>query len=69
MDSVTLANFAFEATDETLIKRAGGLLQEQLTPEDCRRLQAILLHALWAASFRPVITTFILERFALSLDA
>jgi hypothetical protein len=40
-----------------------------LCSRDRERLHALLVHASWSASFRPVLTSFVLERLILPLDA
>jgi hypothetical protein len=62
-DSVTL-----DTTDACLLTKAGSLLRDGLKPAERDRLLAVLTHALWAASFRPVLASFVLERLALPLS-
>jgi hypothetical protein len=63
------APIVLETSDEDLLEHAGLLLRDHLCPSDRERLHAILVHASWSASFRPVLTSFILERLTLPLGA
>jgi len=63
------APIVIKTSDEDLLERVGVLLRDHLCSNDRERLHALLVHASWSASFRPVLTSFILERLTLPLGA
>ena len=67
-DAVPPEGITLEPADACLLTKAGCLLRDGLPSGERDRLLAVLTHALWAASFRPVLTSFVLERLALPLD-
>jgi hypothetical protein len=69
MKAIPLESITLDATDACLLTKAGSLLRDTLPPAERDRLLAVLTHALWAASFRPVLASFVLERLALPLGS
>lgn len=67
MDPIPADGIMLESTDACLLTKAGCLLRDGLPSAERDRLLAVLAHALWAASFRPVLTSYVLERLALPL--